>query len=269
GRARATSQHVTPALSLRDSHILSDAPSLLHGSEVKEAFEDDNGAGFSVIAVPAAEPGADPGSECEGAFGIGVFLLVGLAFKCHRYAFDDRELMCLEDILEGSLASAIAVPDELHHADGSDQGGSRELFERPFCNRYAFDVEASGLQGAEEFFDHPAPLIQARNPARGGKAVHWMAGEEPPTNGFDRAQRIDFAHLDEAERHLRRQTLQNRAYIRPLDLDRAKAHRQHCLTRRPAGRGRKPHAELARNRLRGQMAQQSGAIAQRAVMGSA
>ncbi len=47
---------------------------MLDGSEPVRSLEHDDGAGFAVVAGPAAAPGADPGGDGERAVGVGVVL---------------------------------------------------------------------------------------------------------------------------------------------------------------------------------------------------
>ena len=46
---------------------------MLHGSELMEAPEHDDGTGLSVVLGPSTEAGAEPGGIGEGYFGMGFF----------------------------------------------------------------------------------------------------------------------------------------------------------------------------------------------------
>src|SRR5687767_3408598 len=72
---------------LRDSHI-AEVPAVFDGLELGHSSEHDDGAGFAVIAGPAAEPGEEPGGPGERAWRVRVLLLGGVAFQARA---DRRE----------------------------------------------------------------------------------------------------------------------------------------------------------------------------------
>ncbi len=223
---------------LRDSHMLSEAPTVLHGSELVKASEHNDGSGLAVVSGPAAEPGADPGGEGEGALGMGVFLFLGLAFELRRYRLERGLLVRLEDIRERPLGGPVALLHQLKHADGGDQRRSGKLFERAFGDAHALDVEAPGLQRAEQLLDQPAPAIKPGDPSRRGEVADLVGGQQPPMSRLDTVGRIDLARFDEVHGHALRQHAPIPAVAGTLDRGFAKAHRQHRLARRPARSGR-------------------------------
>src|SRR5258708_3407753 len=86
--ARALCEDDGPAgQALRDSHI-SQGPSMLDGLESNEPMEDDHRSWFSIVAGPSAQASEDPGSECERAFGVGIFLPRSFAFEVRRDVFE-------------------------------------------------------------------------------------------------------------------------------------------------------------------------------------
>ena len=65
------------------------------------------------------------------------------------------------------LLSAIASLDQLHHGDGRD-GGRDDQFHHGLgiADVGIFDVEAGGLQGAEELLDGPPHAVKINDSAR-------------------------------------------------------------------------------------------------------
>ena len=64
------------------------------------------GSGLSVITVPSAEPGNDPGGEGEGTFGVRVFLAGSPPFEFSRQSLQNGLIVRFEGI--GQLRNPVA-----------------------------------------------------------------------------------------------------------------------------------------------------------------
>ena len=133
-----------------------DAVSALYGSELIDAVEHDDGTGFSIVSGPSSEACAYPCGEGEGAFGVGIFLFFGLAFERGRDGFESGPVFGFEDVPERSSGTAVAVLDHLHAGDAGRKGHRAERREGGGLHGDALDVEAFGLDRAEQLLDHPA-----------------------------------------------------------------------------------------------------------------
>src|SRR5207248_7843495 len=182
---------------LLDSHI-SEAPTMLDGVELREASEHDDWAGLSVIAGPAAEPCADARRIGERAYGMRIFLLFGLAFEAVRDARQSGFVVGIEDVAERTFGFSLALGDELHHLDRSNENGRHQLFERAvLLLPQGFDGEALRLHRPEQLLDRPAQPIEADDAARVGDVIDLMGGEQEPQRRLFALRRIDLAADDE------------------------------------------------------------------------
>jgi hypothetical protein len=116
---------------------------MLDGVELGDASDHDDGAWLSVVAGPATEPCEDPGGIGERALRMWILLLRGLAFEGLADALQDGLVVGIEGITERALGFTVALSDELHHLDRSDQNDRDELFERSvLLLPQGFDIEA-------------------------------------------------------------------------------------------------------------------------------
>ncbi len=98
-------ENSSPVQGLRDSHIevrSEEERGALGGLDFEPPLKHDDGAWFSVISGPSAEAGADPGGVSERAFGMRVFLALGLAFEVSAIGFDEGDVLGFEDVGTGA-----------------------------------------------------------------------------------------------------------------------------------------------------------------------
>src|SRR5882724_11765322 len=147
-----------PRKRLSDSHILEPQRGAeLDTPEVIQPTAHDLWAELAIIAGPSAEASNDPGREGEGSFGMRIFLARSLAFETSRKSFENRLIVGFEGVGQRPVGCAIASPDELHDGDGCHRSGGHELdHDLWLADISSLDVEARGLEGAEELFDGPA-----------------------------------------------------------------------------------------------------------------
>ena len=95
----------------------------------------------------------------------GVALSFGLAFEAFAQGFEEGQVVRVEGVGDGPEAAlagaAVAGVDELLDGDGGDKGRHGEL--RPggvLADAHRLDVEALGLEGAEQLLDRPAAAVQ-------------------------------------------------------------------------------------------------------------
>src|SRR5262245_11782432 len=121
---------------------------MLDGVELSEASQHDDGAWLSVVAGPTAEPCEDPRSISERGNGRRALLLCGPAFEGLAHALEGRLVVGIEDVAERTFGFALALGDELHHLDRSNQDGGDELLEwAVLLLPQGFDIEALCLHG--------------------------------------------------------------------------------------------------------------------------
>ena len=97
-----------------------------HGGEALPTGGHGLGAGWLVVAVPAAEPGNHPCEPGERAFAVSVLLPLGLAFECDgdgRHRFDQGLL----DDIGGRPRAAVPRIGELDDAGACLERQGREL----------------------------------------------------------------------------------------------------------------------------------------------
>src|SRR5213594_2030220 len=82
------------------------------------------------------------------------------------------------------MTAALADGDELEEAVG---GGDLAVFE----------LEALGLEHAEELLDQPAPLVPLDNAPGVLRARHRVGGQQPPMQRLGAGRRIALAHVDD------------------------------------------------------------------------
>src|SRR5258707_573980 len=110
--------------------------------------------------MPSAELGDDPGSPCEGVFGVGVFLAGGAALHSLIEQGDERDLVGCEGEAGGPPVGAGAGLYELHDDGGGFGGDGDQLAEAVGGGELAvFDAQSLELEGAEELLDDPALLV--------------------------------------------------------------------------------------------------------------
>src|SRR5215203_551563 len=171
-RARARdalpTRSLSPLAGLADSHIAlrgNEGGAAFGGLELEPALEHDDGSGLAVVAGPSAEAGADPCRIGERAPGVGVALSFGLAFEALAQGFDEGQVVRAEGVGDGPEAAltggAVAGMDELLDGDGGDKGRHGELAPGGvLADAHGLDVEALGLEGAEQLLDRPAAAVQ-------------------------------------------------------------------------------------------------------------
>jgi len=201
-----------------------DPETALYGAELIEAVEHDDGSWFSVVSGPSTEAGADPCGEGQRAFGMMVFLLFGFAFERGRDGFEVGLVFGFEDVLQRSFGASVAILDHLHAGDAGLKGHRTEHPEGGGLHGHALDVEASGLDGAEQLLDHPAPAIELRDPARLLEGLDPVAGQQPPVRRRHPGRGVDLARLDKEDRLARRHAGRHGPALRALKRDRAEAH---------------------------------------------
>src|ERR1019366_10640733 len=98
---------------------------------------------------------------------------------------------------DGLMAAAIAGLQEL---EGEDHrlGGDRDQLEEPVggSDLAVFELEALGLEDAEELLDQPAPLVPFDDAPGLFCSCHQMSGEKPPVQWLGAVIRIRFTHID-------------------------------------------------------------------------
>ena len=108
------------------------------------------GARRAVVAVPAAEPRADPGKPGERALRPGVPLARGPSFEACPDRGDGLDRLLLDDVGRGALR-AIARIDELDDLDAHRKPERRQIEEAARRRHLArLEVEAVGLQGVSK-----------------------------------------------------------------------------------------------------------------------
>src|SRR5215207_313323 len=193
-------------MQLADSHIAlrgHEGGAAFGGLELEPALEHDDGSGLAVVAGPSAEAGADPCRIGERAPGVGVALSFGLAFEALAQGFDEGQVVRAEGVGDGPEAAltgaAVAGVDELLDGDGGDERRHGELAPGGvLADAHRLDVEALGLEGAEQLLDRPAAAVQVGDREGLGRIRDRERGEEPPVHALAR-RRIDLAHVDEVE----------------------------------------------------------------------
>src|SRR5215218_3917842 len=230
---------------LADSHIAlrgHEGGAAFGGLELEPALEHDDGSGLAVVAGPSAEAGADPCRIGERAPGMGVALSFGLAFEALAQGFDEGQVVRAEGVGDGPEAAltgaAVAGVDELLDGDG-DEGRHGELAPGGvLADAHRLDVEALGLEGAEQLLDRPAAAVQVGDREGLGRIRDRERGEEPPVHALAR-RRVDLAHVDEVEDDALRQAGPHPVRW-PRELDGHETDRHERLAGGAAGLCRQP-----------------------------
>src|SRR5215207_6672639 len=178
---------------LADSHIAlrgNEGGAAFGGWELEPALEHDDGAGLAVVAGPSAEAGADPCCIGERAPGVGVALSFGPAFEALAQGFEEGQVVRAEGVGDGPEAAlsgaAVAGVDELPDGDGGDKRRHGELAPGGvLADAHRLDVEALGLEGAEQLLDRPAAAVQVGDrEGLGGTVRNLVCGAiVTPTEG--------------------------------------------------------------------------------------
>src|SRR5215207_10123564 len=178
---------------LADSHIAlrgNEGGAAFGGLELEPALEHDDGSGLAVVAGPSAEAGADPCRIGERAPGVGVALSFGPAFEALAQGFEEGQVVRAEGVGDGPEAAltgaAVAGVDELLDGDGGDERRHGELAPGAvLADAHRLDVEALGLEGAEQLLDRPAAAVQVGDrEGLGGTVRNLVCGAiVTPTEG--------------------------------------------------------------------------------------
>ena len=104
-------------LGLSDSHIgealrasEGEDCAVFEGLELRPSAQDDDRAGFAVVAGPAAEAGADPGGEGEASPRVRVLLAFGPALEVAADDLEEGLVLRIEGVGEGRSARPPAAP---------------------------------------------------------------------------------------------------------------------------------------------------------------
>src|SRR5450631_1233336 len=250
---------LTPALSpqagLLDSHIveLGESGECVAGVlELSPSVEHDDRTGFTVIAGPASQSGADPGGVGERAFWMRIFLTGGLAFELGAKRLQQGRIFELEGVARRSQpldGAAIARMDQLLNRDGGDQRGGGQFAERLIVgDAQRFDIKALRLHRTEQLLDRPAASIKIGDFERLLHNANRTGGYETPMNGF--AWRgIDLPEVDDIHCDRLGPALVD-AVLRLDYFHAIKAHRELGLPRSPPRFGGQRQEGLARRRQR-------------------
>src|ERR687898_898492 len=158
----------------------------------RQSVEPDDWVGFSVIAGPSSETSHDPSGEGEGSVGVWIFLANGLAFEAGGDRFENGLFVGIERIGERALSHAIALVDQLQHADSGNECGGNELLEWSLSSQaQRFNLKALALEGAEQLLDCPTRPVEADDPAGIADSGHAVGREQAPMGRFDARRRID------------------------------------------------------------------------------
>ncbi|HUF57822.1 MAG TPA: hypothetical protein VMM55_14825, partial [Thermohalobaculum sp.] len=163
-----------------------------------------------------------------------VLLPLGPAFEAGRDGLERRLLVGPEGVLHWPPGGAVALARQLQDARPRDQRRDGQRLEGSLGDADPLDVEAAGLEDAEQLLDGPASAVEADQPARLPGGLDRMRGQQAPVRGGGACRRIDLARLDERQRQALRQRACARARGRPADLGGEHAQRQHRRSRRPA-----------------------------------
>ena len=179
----------------------------------------------------------------------------------------------VDGVLDRTPGRAVTLAHELEHGDGGNEARRDQLLERTaVAETQRLDVEALGLQRAEQLLDEPALAIERDDPARIGGIGDFVAGQQAPVSNWHARWGVHFQGLHQGERHRGRQGLKfgmALAADRAGDLDAAKAQGEDRRAGSTAGSGRQIDAHARGFGKAGGALEQARAVSEHAVLAGA